>query len=108
MRGSRAQAVFGSNGVGPSPAAAAPPSPPDGEAREVSWLLRAPQPPQELLTSPFQQQSLLVALKRERKCMTKSWRKRLGELLQLEEPALVFPTWAVSECPGTRRVGVIF
>lgn len=67
--------------------------------------------PRSLLGScspaPFQQQSLLVALKRERKRMTKGWRKRLGELLQLEEPVLMFPTWAASECPGTRRVGVI-
>lgn len=67
--------------------------------------------PRSLLGScspaPFQQQSLLVALKRERKCMTKGWRKRLGELLQLEEPVLMFPTWAASECPGTWRVGVI-
>lgn len=29
--------------------------------------------------------------------MAKSWRKRLGELLQLREPALMFPIWAMNE-----------
>lgn len=61
---------------------------------------RAPQPPREPLTSALQQQSLPVVLKRERKRMTKSWRNRLGELLQLKEPKFMFPIWAVNECPG--------
>lgn len=53
------------------------------------------------LTSPFQQQSLPVVLKREKKRMTKSWRNRLGALLQLKEPIFMFPIWAVNEHPGT-------
>lgn len=47
-----------------------------------------------------------MALKHERKRMAESWRKRLGELLQLGEPALMFPIWAMNDRHRVQLVSV--